>query len=77
MVLRESGEGRSFPLQAWKTTDAVTGVIFFSCYFPVVAGGRGKSSLNMFDLGKPATFRLKMQKRVHGNTESFKLNAIG
>lgn len=35
-------EGVSFPLQEWKTTDAVTGVIFFSCYFPVVAGGRGE-----------------------------------
>lgn len=32
---------RSF-FQAWKTTDAVTGVIFFSSYFPVVAGGEGE-----------------------------------
>lgn len=44
-------EGVSFPLQAWKATDAVTGVIFFSCYFPVAAGGRGKSPLNMLDFG--------------------------
>lgn len=58
MVLREPGEGIS-TLQAWKTTDAVTGVIFFSCYFPVVAGRRGKSSLNTLDLGKSSIFLAK------------------
>lgn len=69
-------EGISFPLQGWRATDAVTGVIFFSCYFPVVAGGREKSSLNVLDLGKSSTFWLRMQERVWGNTGSFKLDAI-
>lgn len=72
---------RSF-FQALKTTDAVTGVIFFSSYFPVVAGGGGGSSHRICWIWVSRQLFLtkkepKMQKRVQGNSESFKLNAIG